>query len=248
MSMLNLINTLSDEDTERLYTPEGDAEKFAADERGDRPEERRRLAMFISHSRDLVAFGFSNENLVWFSYTKTDDLLLTRRIYDCMKVGAFYRKAAPEKALSTAGILQRDLYNMCRIDVLDVEKDKPEFTGCFITQPQDDESIMTGEVFAKRIAVIPKRLAAGIANIGDVDDILLELEKDYQRLEALYCNDKISSQEKNNKAMTICEKWRRVSCLNMSERATLRDLYRDVCYYEPAVGTQTVVQTLAALS
>lgn len=248
--LLNLINTISDEETERLYeTVDRKSENTSDEERKPiiRVEEHRRLVLFISHAHDLVAFGFSNENLVWFSYTKTDDLFLSRRVFDCMKVGAFYRKATPERALAAAGLIQRDLYGMCRIDVLNVEKPTPVLTGCITVQPQDEKSAMTGEDFAKLIAVLPGRLETGIANIGEIDDILLELEKDYQKLECLYDDDKIPIQEKNNKATALCERWRRAVCLNMSDRAVLRNLYRDVCYYEKAYEIPSVTQMLAAL-
>ena len=248
-TVLNLINTISDEETERLYEPIDDDSDKQSGESQVQPihrVEHRRLVLFISHTHDLVAFGFLNENLVWFSYTKTDDLFLSRRIFDCMKVSAFYRKTTPERALAAAGLIQRDLLSMCRVDALDIEKSNPVLTGCITIQPSDDKSDMTGEDFAKLIAVCPTRLESNISNIGTIDDILLELEKDYQKLESLYDNDKISSQEKNNKATALCDKWRRAVCLNMSDRATLRDLYRDVCYYEKAVEIPSVMKMLAA--
>lgn len=249
-ALLNLINTISDEETERLYeTVDNDSEKSSDETQKPsiRSVERRRLVLFISHAHDLVAFGFSNENLVWFSYTKTDDLFLSRRIFDCMKVSAFYRKTTPERALATAGLIQRDLLSMCRVDVLDIEKSNPVLTGCITIQPSDDKSDMTGEDFAKHIAVCPTRLESNILNIGAIDDILLELEKDYQKLGELYNNNKIPDQEKNNKATALCDKWRKVVCLNMSDRAVLRNLYRDVCYYEKAVEIPSVTKMLAAL-
>lgn len=247
-ALLNLINTISDEDTERLYeTVDKNSEKSPNETQQQpiRSAEHRRLVLFISHAHDLVAFGFLNENLVWFSYTKTDDMFLSRRIFDCMKVGAFYRKTTPECALASAGLIQRDLLSMCRIDVLNIEESEPVMKGC--VSIQQDNGSMTGEDFAKFIAVCPTRLESNIANIGTIDDILLELEKDYQKLESLYDDDKISSQEKNNKASALCAKWSKAICLNMSDRAMLRNLYRDVCYYEKAVEIPPIMQMLSAL-
>ena len=274
--ILNLINKIPDDEAEYLYPHEktdvnsdaGDSESKSDDkydigevidnelpashegESVELPEphiEHRRLVLFVSHSRDLISFGFIDENLVWFSLTKTDDLLLTRRIFDCMKVGKFYRKVTPDKALMSTGVAQIDLCGMCRIDITHLESDRPVFTGWLENASgKDKKGIVTSVEFANKIAVLPERIRANIADIGSADDILTELEKDYKTLETLYDNDD-TAQEKRDKALVIRSKWYDAKCLNMSDRATIRTLYRDVCYHKCAVDLPSIVDMLAAM-
>lgn len=240
--MLNLVNKIPDDEAEYLYqkvedTAGNDKETVAIEP----TTEHRRLVLFVSHSRDLITFGFINDNLVWFSFTKTDDLLLTRRIFDCMKVGKFYRKVTPDKALMLTGVAQLDLYGMCRADITHLECDYPTFTGCLTNS---SENSVTGVEFANLIAVLPQRIKANINNIGTIDDILIELEKDYQILETLRdSNDTV--QKKRSKALAIRNKWCNAICLNMSDRATVRSLYRDICCHSCAVDLPAIADMFA---
>ena len=94
---LNLLLRISDDGAEKFEVPE---------------TEDRRLTIWLSHRHDMITFGYINDALVWFSFTKTDDRLSSRRIFDCNKVGAFYRNSTQANALESAGMTVENLSDM----------------------------------------------------------------------------------------------------------------------------------------
>lgn len=247
-TLLNYVNRVSDTDATYLYNyanrEDNDADAFET----VFLSKNRRLVLFISHNRYLVAFGFVSNALVWFSYTPVSDILLTRRVFDCMKIGAFYRKVEPEIVLNLVGMAQRDLYRMCRTDVIKLEDAHPIFSGSIVSQPPtENQPPLTGVEFANLIAVMPQRFENMIASIGTDDDIIIELEKDFKRLTALSSGSVGSEDDYCYKeAMTIRDKWRKAECLNMAERATIRGLYGDICWH-PFVTPNTTISEMLGI-
>lgn len=231
-SMLNLLNILPENEAEYLYNKDEDRAFIQQSE----AEANRHMDMYVAQNGNLTAIGYLDNNLVWFSVTRINDLFFTRRVFDCMKVGSFYRRATFDKALSTASVTARDLEFMCHIGIQHMERDHPTFSGCLVSQSeQEDGNALTGIDFAKIIAVLPMRLSSAIPQIGSEDDIITELEKDYATLESLYSSDSDPYEpSKNMTALTICNKWRSVECLKMSGRAAIRTLYHDICYHRYA--------------
>ena len=227
--MLNLVNNVAESDAEYLHKSEArDAVRSAS-------SEHRRMDLYISQSGNLTAIGYVNGNLVWFSITKVNDLFLTRRVFDCMKVGSFYRRVSLMTILDSVSVTMKDLESMCYVNAEHIEKDHPIFSGCLVSQPeQEGKEPLTGTEFAKIIAVLPLRLQSAIPNIGTEDDILTELEKDYATLESLYSKSESYNPQKQQKALSICRKWRTAECLKLSERAAIRTIYHDVCYHRYA--------------
>lgn len=258
-TLLNFVNRVSDEDAIYLYNR---ADEDSADKSKDSTETSetvfssasRRLVLFISHNSYLVTFGYINDALVWFSNTPVSDTLLTRRIFDCVKVGAFYRKVEPETVLNLVGMTQRDLYGMCRTDVISLENDHPLFSGSIVSQPpQNNQPALTGVEFANLIAVMPQRFKSMIGNIGTDDDILAELEKDYKRLVALSHAEPVDAENNsrytgNNycykEALAIRDKWSKAECLKMADRAAIRTLYCDICSHPFVTHKQAVSDML----
>lgn len=230
--MLNLLNNIPEEDADYLYG------------KGETPEETRLAAenrsmdLYISQNGNLTAIGFIDGNLVWLSITRINDLFLTRRVFDCMKVGGFYRKVSFDTALTALSVTTKDLENMCHVNIQHLEHAHPVFSGCLVNQTKrDGDDALTGTEFAKILAVLPMRLRSLIPQIGAEDDILAELEKDYAALEALYpSNDAAYNPEKHDMAVAICSKWQSAECLKLSDRARIRTLYHDICYHRHVIA------------
>lgn len=212
--MLNLVNNVSENDAEYLYK---------VNDICDNTKQRRRMNCYIAQTGCLLALGYLNNDLVWLSSTSINDLFLTRRIFDCMKVGEFYRKTTIDKALFTIGMIPRDLEMMCHVGVNDIETEHVVFTGC-VSNSNISESVMTGVEFAKLMAVLPLRLKKAIEAVGADDDIFDALEKDLGILS--------SFSGPNQTAADICNKWRSVECLKLSDRAAIRTYYHSVCYHK----------------
>ena len=194
--------------------------------------ECRNIAFFISHRRDLVSLGYINQELVWFSLTKTDDLLHTRRIFDSMKVAVFYRSTDLDTALSMAGMVPRDLETMVPFMVSDVQNE--EFM--FSTTSKNTMMTMTGDEFSAYIQRLPYRLQENITKVyGDTDDLLLKLKVDFEKLQLLYEPGEAFDIKKYRQAAPICESWRKCAFIGMSERPTVRALYSKVCRHKAGV-------------
>lgn len=194
---------------------------------------RRRLSVHITGEGHLYAFGYMNDNLVLFSRTQTSDLLTVRRIFEMMKSADFAFSADIETVLEKAGIQERDLRRMCAFTVDNLEADHITFSGVITGSSVN----ITGVDFAERIKSLPARLRAQIKNIGKFDAIYGELKDDYEQLEIIKDQTRavaVGSDEYDNlvdEMQQICSKWQELTCLNMHERLSLRDLYFDVSYY-----------------
>ncbi len=217
--MLNFINTMPDEFAEYLK----DVDHMTT-------ANHRRMDLFISHKDELLVFGYFNSNLVWFSRSNLNDTFLSRRIFECVKQGVFYRRAELEDVVNAANITAEDLYGMCGASLDGVETDTPKFSGCITND--DTMTMMHGMDFANFIAVVPKRLRALINDIGSENDILDELDTDYQTLETLYGDGTDCDDEKKAAIYDICDKWREAECLKLCRRASIRTQYMDVCRFD----------------
>lgn len=252
MGFLNLVSRVRDEHAELLN--ENDSQQNNQNSVVESVEhsplsDYRRLTLYISHKNDLVTFGYVNSNLVWFSFTKTSDLLSTRRIFDTLKVGSFFRKTTINEVLPLVGMTMNDIRGMCRIDVDDVSKAHPVISGCVqVTMSDDNDKSFTGVDFAEFIDVLPNRLKSNIGNVGTFEDIMSALNKDFDTLESLYDSDSEYNDIAYKQAAVICNKWRGVSCLNMSDRASLRSLYKSVCYHSAFLRTKSVVEESVPLT
>lgn len=223
---LNLVNMIADSSAEYLRDIETDDDTSSVD--------IRHMDLYVTHNNLLVAIGYVNSNLVWFSVTSLSDLLLSRRIYDCMKQGVFYRRVALSTLLEATGMTEKSLQTMCHVRVDGIQNDKPIFSDCIVSD-SSEFSEFNGSVFADIIAIMPKRLRAAISDIGSNDDIITELEKDYQQIELLY-NEGVGLDDiRRNNIHSICEKWSLAPCLKLSERATIRTTYHKICYFETNV-------------
>lgn len=209
---LNLVTTISELQTRRLE----DEDLSCGNERT--------MDLYFSHNGRLTVFGFFNSKLVWFSYTSLSDVFLSRRIFDCMKFGAFFHEADRDKALATVGLKESDIQKMCKAHVDHVQFDIPDFTGCMLLNPSEDMTVVTGEDFAEMAKIIPDMLRQSVDNVGTDDVILEELEKDYQVLEAV-------AESNTSVIFRINNKWKMVECLKMSKRAAIRELYYKVIYH-----------------
>ena len=222
--MLNLLNELAEDKIEVLSKSSRDPDSLEI-------IERRRLDIYVSHTGEMISFGYGGDDLVWFSRTPTTDLLITRRIYDCMMVGVYYRKTTVDTIITAAGIKQEDLDAMCFVCIDQIQTGQPEFSGCLVGKIENGGNIIAGENIAKYMAVLPQRLKAAIPKIGQSDDIHAALQKDYKALESLKLSN-VPDLEKGRRAVNICTKWQRLQCLKMSERASIRSLYHKVCNHQ----------------
>lgn len=222
-ALLNIANNVRDDYAQYLRDIEG----------YDNSVKRRHLDVYIAHNDMLIVVGYESDNLVWVSYTRLHDLFLSRRVYDCMREGNFYRSLKLPDVLDTVGLREKDLQGMCYARLDNIELDQPVFSGCIVGEKK--ESVFTGVDFAAIVAVSAKRLKSMIANVGSDDDIISELEKDRQYVEALYNNGVGFDDNRRKKIAEISNKWRQAECLKLSERAVIRTMYRDICYYEKNV-------------
>ncbi len=220
--MLNILNKVHEDEAIRMSKEEVEAYKH------------RSMDLYFTHNNMLVTFGYLNGNQVWFSYTNLDDVFLSRRIFDCMKFGAFYRKTDLDTALSVSGMIKSDLLGMCHAAVTHLEDNHPIFTGSIISKEPTDDKPMTGVDFSQIVISVPQCLRSHIPDIGEDDDIITALEEDYQRLEALYADNEAYSEAKRREAEAICKRWADADCLKLSNRAVIRTLYRDVRYHRYA--------------
>ncbi|MCR5166748.1 MAG: hypothetical protein K6C13_05965 [Oscillospiraceae bacterium] len=221
-AMLNLANNI----------PEDEAVKLV-----ETSVEYRTMDLYFAHNGMLVAFGYVNGDLVWFSYTSIRDTFLSRRIFDCMKFGKFYRRVTVERALATAGLVEESLLSMCHARISNIEEDYPVFTGCVEVRANSENSQpMTGDDFAEIAAALPDKLRQFVSKVGSDDDIIMNLEADYQTLEELYKPDESISDQKQQIVHDIVDKWAQVDFLKMAERAAIRSLYKDVRYHRYATG------------
>lgn len=192
--------------------------------------EKRSLVFYLSHKQDVVILGYINEFLVFFGMTKTEDILSVRRSYDCIKSGGFFNTTSLENMLNFVNYKPCDLEDMAQVLIDDMTADTPVWAGCFI--PQRKDANMSSIMFAEYMAVLPQRLKASIATIGSNDDIIAELESDYEILQNLYAEDETYNFDKYQKAIKISNKWSNVGCLHLSERASIRFLYRRILFHE----------------
>ncbi len=220
-NMLNLINNVSEDDAKYLY--KNSDEKII--------DNHRSMDLYFAHNGVMAALGYLNGKLVWFSYTGLRDKLLSRRIFDCMKFGAFYRETSLDTALAAAGMTSSDLQKMCHAHVEHLENNQPIFTGCISSSTENREEAMTGVEFADSVISVPASLKAIVPLVGTDDDIIAHLEKDYQLLEALYGKNEGFSPQKQQQAKQISAKWQNVDCLKMADRAAIRTLYYKVRYH-----------------
>lgn len=221
--MLNLMNRIGENDAEHLSR-----EKKSSNV-------KRTMDLYFTHTNMLVALGYFDDDLVWFSYSSLSDVFLSRRVFETMKHGWFYRKAPLDKALATAGMLERDLEYMCYAHIDSLEQRFPVFSGCIsLPEPDENKSSFAGVDFAQVAAVCPERLRTAIKQIGTEDDIAVVLADDFKNLENLYDVGEAHSYRKQQEAKRICDKWRNAVCLKMSERAFVRTLYHDVLYHRYA--------------
>lgn len=218
--IFNIANTVSD----------NDAVYLTADENFRTDINERRLELYVSHNDILFAFGYVNDALVWLSTNELSDLFLSRRVFESIRSSVFYRRVDFSAALKAMVLTKADLQSMCYVRLDNVNADTPVFSGC-ITGSYTSER-MSGVDFAEIIAVMPKRLRQTITNIGSEDEILTELEKDQQYLEAVYNRGVDLDDERRKKIQTVCEKWRGAECLKLCSRASVRMLYRNVCYFD----------------
>ena len=215
-SVLNLVTKIKDAETLDVFETE-----------------TRKFVLYLSYRYDAVIFGYVNDNLVFCCNTKTNDMLSIRRAYDCVKAGSFYHKTSLDTMLDYMGLVVCDLQNMCYIQIDDIISDNPRWSGCFV--PNINDICMLSITFAEYIAVLPQRLKDAIKQIGSDDDILAELEADFEFLQKLYGPNEPFDFNKYQQAIAICDKWGRVGCLHMSDRATIRKLYRDVCFHDASI-------------
>lgn len=220
-SILNKANMVHDDKAEYLRDVERSGLKH------------RRMDIYVSHNDMMLAIGYEDGNLVWLSNTPLSDLFLSRRVFECMKEGEFYRRVKLKDVFAVLGMTQKDLQTMCHVGLDGLENEKPVFSGCITGSGQDNR--MTGTSFATIMAVLPKRLRAMIPAIGSEDEILAELEKDSQYLDELYHSDSKFDVASKRKADDIRIKWRNADCLKLIDRAVIRTLYRKVCNFEENV-------------
>lgn len=220
-NMLNLINNVSEDDA--MYLCKNPDEKIT--------DNYRTMDLYFAHNDVMAALGYLNGKLVWFSYTGLRDKFLSRRVFDCMKFGTFYRETTLDTALAAAGMTLEDLQKMCYAHVEHLEQNQPVFSGCITSSTENREEAMTGVEFADSIIGVPASLKAIVPLVGATDDIITELEKDYQFLEALYGVNESFNPVKQQQAKQISAKWQRVDCLKMADRAAIRTLYVKVRYH-----------------
>ena len=150
-----------------------------------------------------------------------------------MKSADFAFSADIETVLEKASVQEQDLWRMCAFMVDNLETDHITFSGVITGSSVN----ITGVDFAERVKNLPARLKAQINNIGKFDAIYSELKDDYEQLEIIKDQTRAvaaGSDEYNNlvdEMQQICSKWQELTCLNMHERLSLRDLYFDVSYY-----------------
>lgn len=217
--VFNMANLVSDESAVYLVSDEN----FRTD------INERHLDMYISHNDVLFAFGYVNDALVWLSTTNLSDSFLSRRVFECVRCGSFYRRVEFSTALDTMNLTRTDLQAMCYVRLDGITADEPVFTGCIVGSYTSGR--MSGIDFADIIAVMPKRLRQSIVNIGTEDEILTELEKDQQCLDAIYNRGIALDKDSCDKIYSICDKWREAECLKFCSRASVRMLYRNVRYF-----------------
>lgn len=220
-SMLNKANIIHDDKAEYLR----DIERSGL--------RHRRMDIYISHAGMMLAIGYEDDDLVWISHTPISDTFLSRRVFECMKEGQFYRRVTLNDVFSILGIMQKDLQTMCYVGLDYIENDKPVFSGCITGAGQTEK--LTGVDFAMIMASLPKKLKAIVPTIGTEDEIFTELEKDSQFLDDLYNADRAFGEISKRKAAEIREKWLKADCLKLVDRAVIRTLYRKVCNFEENV-------------
>lgn len=210
--VLNLVNMLRDGKAQ--YLKEIDNYEVGVE---------RHLCLYTSYKDELVAIGYEGERLVWFSRTNTSDLLLSRRIFECMKQSKFYRYATLSEVLAYENLFVSDLEHMGYTRLDKIQSDKSVFSGCIVEN--NFEQKLTGIDFAAVIASLPKKMKKLISKIGSDDEIITELEKDYQ-IAAFFHN----SGKDKSKIEQIRNKWAKAECLKYSDRASIRSIYYDICY------------------
>lgn len=212
--MLNLVNNVHDDKAEYLRNVDISTDNI-----------RRYLDLYVSHNDQLIAIGYENDNLVWFSQTKTSDMLLSRRIFESMRQSCFYRRVKLDDILCSVNMTLTDLQYMCYAKLDEITTDHPVFSGCI---KGNDGNFLTGLDFANIIAVLPSRLKNSIVKIGSEDDIIAELEKDRRLLDTYVLHEG----KQCKKITEITDKWRGAECLKLCDRASVRSLYHDICYFE----------------
>lgn len=220
-SMLNKVNIVHDNKAEYLR----DIERSGL--------RHRRMDIYISHNDMMLAIGYEDGNLIWLSHTPLSDLFLSRRVFECMKEGEFYRRVKLRDVFNIVGMHERDLQTMCHVGLDNIQSEKPVFSGCITGSGSSNK--LTGIEFASIIAVLPKRLRDMIPNIGSEDEILSELEKDSQCLDELYHPGSKLDVIAKRKVDDIRSKWLNADCLKLADRAIIRTLYRKVCNFEENV-------------
>lgn len=211
-NVLNHVNMLSD--TKAQYLKEIDNYNMDAE---------RHLCLYTSYKDELIAIGYEGEQLVWFSRTDTNDLLSSRRIFECMKQSKFYRYAALSEVLAYEKLFVSDLEHMGYTRLDNIQSAKPVFSGCIVGNRFEQN--MTGTDFAAVMISLPNEMKKLITKIGSDDEIIVELEKDYQIAAFFYNSGKDKS-----KIEQIRNKWTKAECLKYSNRASIRSRYYDICY------------------
>lgn len=210
--MLNLVNTISEHNTSLL--PDSENKNRSAD-------------IYISHNEELVVIGYENNALVWFSRTQLFDMFLSRRVFESLKQGQFCRQVKLDDILSASNLTKVDLDYMCYFELDYVNTDSPVLSGCLEDMPNCIG--LTGLDFADLVIELYQSVKDLINSIGTTDDFLIELNNDYQSLQTF---DVLKSDMRYSREMdVICNKWRDAEFVKLSDRATIRKLYYDVCHF-----------------
>lgn len=214
--ILNMANIVSDDK----------AIKLQEDDFNNTSE--RSLDLYINHNNELISIGYERDALVWFSQTNLADLFLSRRVFECVKQGCFYRSVPFGVMLESVYMNEKDLQYMCYARLDGIKTDEPTFSGCLTGSAVGG---LTGVDFAETMSVTTMRLRSFISKIGSESEILNELEKDYRYLTDVYDSGSGFDIARHMKVDAIIAKWRGAECLKLCSRATIRQLYRDVCYF-----------------
>jgi len=214
-TMLNLINHIPDSMAEYLR-----------DVDTDEHTNERRMDLFISYNGMLITFGYCNDSLVWFSCTSLSDGFNSRRIFECMRQGVFYRRVKYEDVLAYANVTEKDIGFMYHISLDNVQTDTPLFSYD-ISLP----SPPTGLDFANTMMSVFIHLTNLGKDLGSDNDILIELSKDQQYANALYNNGLGFDDKRRLQLIDIYNKWQKRSFLTLSNRASIRSAYYDICEF-----------------
>jgi hypothetical protein len=180
------------------------------------------LTLYISHRGEVISVGRLGRKIVFMSYTAHDNLLSSRRIFEAMQDGTFFRYInEPSEGLSKSLVSFDETNQMARVVLFGFETGEFQLEGCLNFDLS--KAKLNGVVFGSIVNNLIEEITHG--HKINTDKMINRLEGVLKRLGSLAADKSLTDKQRREMAFAIAKDWLERDELFLSKRPRVRQLY-----------------------